>query len=289
MVVGQCTVEALGEWFGRESRGATSNYGIGYDGRVGLYCEEYKAAGTSSSFANDNRAITIEIASDTFYPYSIKPAAEKKAIELMADICKRNGKDTLVWKGSKAAALAYSDNGQKANEMLITFHEWFGATACPGAYIENHIAEWVAEVNKILDGGSVTPTVTLFEEAQKMIRQGINGKARINQAEADGFDPTKVQGRIDIMMVRDKETVIKSITTVVPVVREGSTGDAVRILQNELKRIGYYTGAIDGIAGSVTVAAIKEIQTDWNIVFKNVAIDGSFGPQCWNRLLLQTK
>lgn len=288
MVVGQCTATSLGQVFALESRRATSSYGVGYDGEIGLYCEEKNAPGTTSSYANDNRAVTIEIASDNFYPYSIKAAAAKAAIKLMADICKRNGKDTLVWKGTKAAALAYSDAGQKSNEMLITFHEWFGATACPGKYIEDHIVEWVAEVNKILQGGSVTPTVTLFEEAQKMIRKGINGGSRIAQAKADGFDPEKVQAQIDIMMAKKKEPIIKSILTVLPVVREGSTGDAVRVVQHELKRIGYYNGAIDGVCGSVTVAAIKEIQTDWNIVYKGFAVDGSWGPQCWEKYLYTT-
>lgn len=285
MVVGQCTATSLGQLFANESRRATSNYGVGYDGQIGLYCEEKNAPGTSSSYANDNRAVTIEIASDNFYPYAIKDAAAKAAVELMADICKRNGKDTLVWKGSKEAALAYSDNGQKENEMLITFHKWFSSTACPGAYIENHIEEWVAEVNKLLGGGSV-PEVTLFEEAQKMITQGINGTARINQAAKDGFKYSDVQEQIDLMLYKDKAAIAKSMLAVMPAVREGSTGDAVRIVQNELKRAGYYSGSVDGIAGSVTIAAIKALQANWNRVYGGFAVDGSFGPQCWRKLLL---
>lgn len=291
MVVGQCTATALGNLFANPSRGATSTYGIGYDGQIGLYCEEKNAPGTSSSFANDNRAVTIEIASDTTYPYTIKDAAAKAAINLMADICKRNGKNVLVWKGSKEAALAYSDNGQKSNEMLITFHKWFSSTLCPGAYIENHIQEWVNEVNKILQGSTPTPTptptptVTLFQEAQKMISNGINGQNRINTAKADGFDPAAVQAQIDTMLGKDKTAFMKNMASVMPTVSNGSTGDAVSILQNELKRMGYYSSVVDGICGSVTVAAIKAIQNNWNIVYRGFAVDGSFGPQCWNKLL----
>lgn len=287
MVVGQCTATALGQLFAKESRGATSSYGVGYDGQIGLYCEEKNAPGTSSSYANDNRAVTIEIASDTTYPYTIKDAAAKAAIKLMADICKRNGKDTLVWKGGKDAALAYSSNGQKANEMLITFHKWFGSTACPGAYIENHIAEWVAEVNKILKGGSgggTTPTVSLFDEAQKMISKGINGKARIDTAKADGFDPAKVQAQIDLMLGKDKIGILSNMAAVMPVIRNGSTGDAVKILQNELKRMGYYKGVIDGQCGPMTVAAIEALQANWNIVYGGFSVDGLFGPACAKRL-----
>ena len=286
MVVGQCTVEALGNVFLPVSRQASSNYGVGYDGRIGMYVEEKNRSWCSSSGANDQRAITIEIASDTFYPYAIKDAAAQAAIKLMADICQRNGKDTLVWKGSKETALAYSDNGQKSNEMLITFHKWFANTACPGAYIENHITEWVAEVNKILSGSTPQPTATLFEEAQKMITENINGQARKNQAEADGFKPEDVQAQIDLMLYKDKSAVLKSIVSVMPVIQSGSTGDAVRMLQTELKRAGYYDGDVDGICGSGTVDAIKALQTNWNKVYGGFSVDGYFGPQCWKKLLI---
>lgn len=286
MVVGQCTVEALGNVFLPVSRQASSNYGVGYDGRIGMYVEEKNRSWCSSSGANDQRAITIEIASDTFYPYAIKDAAAEAAIKLMADICIRNGKDTLVWKGSKEAALSYSDNGQKSNEMLITFHKWFANTACPGAYIENHIAEWVAGVNKILSGGEVKPTVTLFDEAQKMITESINGQARKNQAVTDGFKAEDVQAQIDLMLYKDKSAVIQSMLSVMPVVQSGSTGEAVRFLQHELKRAGYYTGDVDSIAGSATITAIKALQTNWNKVYGTFAVDGYFGPACWKKLLI---
>lgn len=44
-VVGQCSVETLGSIFEPTSRQASSNYGIGADGRVGMYVEEKTAAG----------------------------------------------------------------------------------------------------------------------------------------------------------------------------------------------------------------------------------------------------
>lgn len=39
-VVGQCSIEALGEIFAPTSRQASSNYGVGKDGRIGMYVEE---------------------------------------------------------------------------------------------------------------------------------------------------------------------------------------------------------------------------------------------------------
>ena len=71
-VVGQCTAEGLGGWFAKSSTQASSNYGIDKDGRVGLYVEEKNRSWCSSSNANDQRAITIECASDTTEPYAFR-------------------------------------------------------------------------------------------------------------------------------------------------------------------------------------------------------------------------
>ena len=67
-VVGQCSIQSLGSIFAPSSRQASSNYGIGYDGRVGMYVEEKDRSWCTSSAANDNRAVTIEVASDTTGP-----------------------------------------------------------------------------------------------------------------------------------------------------------------------------------------------------------------------------
>jgi N-acetyl-anhydromuramyl-L-alanine amidase AmpD len=89
-VVGQCTAETLGNIFKPVSRQASSNYGVDKDGRVGMYVEEKDRSWCTSSGANDLRAITIEVASDTTHPYAVKAKALAATIELCADICKRN-------------------------------------------------------------------------------------------------------------------------------------------------------------------------------------------------------
>ena len=96
-VVGQCSVETLGNIFLPASRQASSNYGIGVDGRVGMYVEEKNRSWCSSSAANDQRAITIECASDSTEPYAFKDMVYKCLIELCTDICRRNGKTKLLW------------------------------------------------------------------------------------------------------------------------------------------------------------------------------------------------
>lgn len=148
MVVGQCTVEALGFLFSQPSREASSNYGIGADGRVGMYCPESDRSWCSSSPENDNRAITIETASDTFYPYAVNDTAYASLITLCADICQRNGKKRMVWCGSleKTNARKFA-----ADEMRMTLHKWFADTACPGYYLESHMADIANKVNAILN------------------------------------------------------------------------------------------------------------------------------------------
>lgn len=90
-VVGQCTAKRIGEIFQPTSRQASSNYGVGLDGSIGLYVEEKNRSWCSSSNANDQRAITIEVASDTKEPYTVTDRAYNALIELVADICRRNG------------------------------------------------------------------------------------------------------------------------------------------------------------------------------------------------------
>ena len=101
-VVGQCSVETLGSIFASRDKEASSNYGIGYDGRIGMYVEEKDRSWCTSSASNDNRAITIEVASDTYHPYRVNDAAYKSLIKLLVDICKRNGIKRLVWSTNKS-------------------------------------------------------------------------------------------------------------------------------------------------------------------------------------------
>lgn len=142
-VVGQCSVEALGNIFAPTDRQASSNYGIGVDGRVGMYCEEKDRSWCTSSSANDNRAVTIECASDASEPYAFKDVVYNKLIELCVDICKRNGKTKLLWLGDKAKTLAYKP---AANEMLLTVHRWFANKSCPGNWMYARMGDLAEKV-----------------------------------------------------------------------------------------------------------------------------------------------
>lgn len=146
-VVGQCSVETLGSIFLPTSKQASCNYGIGADGRVGMYVEEKNRSWCSSSNANDQRAVTIECASDTTEPYAFTDVVYKRLIELCTDICKRNGKTKLLWLGDKAKTLNYTP---KSDEMVLTVHRWFANKSCPGNWMYARMGDLAGKVTAAL-------------------------------------------------------------------------------------------------------------------------------------------
>lgn len=153
-VVGQCTAETLGEVF-CGTREVSANYGIDKSGRVGLYVDEKNRSWCSSSRENDQRAVTIECASDTTEPYAFRDVVYQTLIKLCADICKRNGKTKLIWFGDKDKTLNYTP---KADEMILTVHRWFSATACPGSWMMSRMADLAKQVTAALQGGASVQT-----------------------------------------------------------------------------------------------------------------------------------
>lgn len=217
-VVGQCSVETLGNIFLPTSRQASSNYGIGVDGRVGMYVEEKNRSWCSSSAANDQRAITIECASDNTEPYAFKDVVYQRLIELCTDICKRNGKTKLLWLGDKAKPTGTI----KAGDLVtITGSTYYNGKSIP---------KWVKEKNwyvlqtngarvvidKSEDGKNAIcspvnaadlqlvnakPGKTVDELACEVIR-GLwgNGTERKNRLTEAGYDYRAVQRRVNELL-----------------------------------------------------------------------------------------
>ena len=150
-VVGQCTVETLGNIFAPTSRQASSNYGVGTDGKIGMYVEEKDRSWCSSNAANDNRAVTIEVASDTKHPYAVNDRAFAALLDLVTDICKRNGIKKLVWSTKK------TDRVNHKNGCNMTVHRDYANKSCPGDYLYNRHGEIAAEVNRRLGVADTAP------------------------------------------------------------------------------------------------------------------------------------
>ena len=144
-MAGNASVETCGALFADPSRKASGNYGIGSDGRIALYVEEANRSWCTSNAANDHRAITIEVANNGGAPdWPVSDKAYAALLDLLTDICRRNGIKKLLWQGDKALI------GQ-VEQQNMTVHRWFAAKACPGDYLYRRHGQIAAEVNRRLE------------------------------------------------------------------------------------------------------------------------------------------
>ena len=147
------------------NNGCSCNYAIGYDGSIGQGVLEKDRSWCSSSYANDHRAITIEVASGTKDPYKITTKAYNALIELCVDICQRNDIKELKWKGDKSLI-------GKVDQQNMTVHRWFANKACPGDYIYSRLGKIAEAVNKKLKAAEkkITATVAPDEGPDKSLK-----------------------------------------------------------------------------------------------------------------------
>ena len=195
-VVGQCSVETLGNVFAPASRQASSNYGVGVDGRIGMYCEEKDRSWCSSNAANDHRAITIEVASDTTHPYAVNDKAYAGMLDLVTDICKRNGIKKLIWSDNK------TDRVNHRNGCNMTVHRDYANKSCPGDYLYSRMAQIASEVNKRLGSINTSPesekpatgdSGVLYRVQTGAFSKKANADAMLAQVKAKGFDTYMVK------------------------------------------------------------------------------------------------
>ena len=145
-MAGNLSVESCGSLFAKSSRKASSNYGIGSDGRIACYVGEEDRSWCSSNRANDNRAITIEVANDggADTGWHVSDKAYKSLISLLVDICRRNNITKLVWSNNK------NDRVNHKNGCNMTVHRDFANKSCPGDYLYSLHSKIADEVNMLL-------------------------------------------------------------------------------------------------------------------------------------------
>lgn len=178
-IVGQCSVETLGAIFAPTSYQASCNYGIGADGRVGLYVDEGNRSWCSSSNSNDQRAVTIECASDTTAPYAFKDVVYNKLITLCVDICQRHGKTKLLWFGDKDKTLNYTP---ASDEMVLTVHRWFANKSCPGDWMYARMGDLADKVTAQLNPAA--QEVSVCYQAKVVADKGLNCRAQPSTSSA---------------------------------------------------------------------------------------------------------
>lgn len=163
-MAGNLSIESCGNLFAKTSTKASSNYGIGSDGRIALYVDEKDRSWASSNSENDNRAITIEVANDggAETGWHVSDKAYDSLINLLVDICKRNGIKELLWKADKNLI------GQ-IDKQNMTVHRWFKNKACPGDYLYKHHYEIAHRVNARLAVSSKIQNETEIPDKPKYI------------------------------------------------------------------------------------------------------------------------
>lgn len=278
-VVGQLSAESICACF-PAGRGASCNYGIGYDGKISLCVEEKNRSWCSSSPANDQRAITIECASDKTHPYAMNSNVYKSLVNLCVDICKRNGKRKLLWLGDKNKTLNYTP---KNDEMVLTVHRWFANKACPGDWLYTRLGNLAIEVTQRLSEGGITSGgVKFVHPSKKMLyrvrRSWSDAKSQIGaysvlenaKAKADANPGYKVfDDEGNVVWEKDKPTAFKpykvQVTTSALNIRKGAgTNYAV---SGSIRDRGVYTivaekdgwGKLKSGAGWISLAYTKKL------------------------------
>lgn len=228
-MAGNLTIEACGRLWQNASRNASSNYGIGTDGRIACYVDEENRAWTSSSSANDNQAITVEIANDGGAPdWHVSAKAIDSFVALAIDICKRYGISRINYTGDA--------NGN------MTEHRYFTATLCPGPFLHGMMPSLAERINAGL-GPAPTPTPT----------------------PTPGFLPPKgywCRYDRDDRVAQLADFMRRTFPAYTPKAALGPLyGDnlwkAMKEFQRRAKAAGRYNDAIDGNTGPKTYAALK--------------------------------
>lgn len=273
-MAGNLSVETCGKVF--QNREASSNYGIGSDGRVGCYVLEENRAWCSANASNDRRAINIEVANDVIGgDWHVSDLALSKLIDLCVDICQRYNISRLNYTGDA--------NGN------LTRHNMFMATTCPGPYLQSKFPYIADEVNKRLGPVPPTPPTPSGDATIRYIQETLNARYNTGLI-ADGYygPLTKkalvksLQHELNIQynahLVEDGIFGPKTKSKC-PVVSKGARGNITWLIQAMLYCRSYNPNGIDGIYGSATENAVRNFQKANGLI-----ADGICGKNTFDKL-----
>lgn len=280
-MAGNLSIETCANVFAPSSRQASSNYGVGTDGRIGCYVDEADRSWCSSNRANDMRAITIEVANDggADTGWHVSGVAMSSLIKLVVDVCKRNNIHKLVWSDNK------DDRINHRNGCNMTVHRDFKNKDCPGAYLMSQMPYIANEVNKLLGAsgsssvsGVVPSSPAPVKSLEDIAREVINGKwgngsERKERLEASGYVYSAVQAKVNELLGSSSKPApapeprpSKSITEVAQAVMRGDYGNG-EDRKNRLQSEGYNYSEVQAEvnrlchSGSVSSTPSKSIDT----------------------------
>ena len=247
-MAGNLTVEQCGSVFASKSREASAHYGIGTDGRVGQYVDESMRAWANANGASNRRSVTIELANDVIGGnWHVSDKALTKCIDLVTDICLRNGITKLNYTGTTSGNL--------------TRHNMFASTTCPGSYLQSKFPYIAEEVNKRL--GNTTPVKETLDVDGYF---GYKSTLRL-QKWMGTYQDGEISGQT--------KTVKPYLTRLTSATYEGGGSACIKALQKYLNNKGYKCGTTDGLCGKMTVSAIQSFLNAQKFDVKGV--DGYFG------------
>lgn len=153
-MAGNLSIEQCGALWQNPSRNGSSTYGIGTDGRIACYVDEYNTPWTNSNWNSNCESITIETANDEIGGnWHVSDTALNSLIRLVADIAKRHNLGVLK------------------RGVNLTWHSMFVATTCPGPYLMSKIDYIIQEANKI--NGNKEPVDQVLHVGSKCKFNGV--------------------------------------------------------------------------------------------------------------------
>ena len=173
------------------SRRASANYCLGSDGVIVLGVDESNRAWTTSSAWCDNRAVTIEVGNSTGGPqWLISDYVMNRLIDLVTDICERNGIYSCTYTGGK--------------DGVLQMHKWYTRTSCPGPYLSSKFSYIAREVNKRLKASKLSSkqSIKTIDQIAREVIRGVwgNGEDRKRRLKSAGYDYIKVQAKVNDLL-----------------------------------------------------------------------------------------
>lgn len=272
-IVAQWTAKQGCDYFATQGAKCSANYVVGKDGSIGLSVEEKDRSWCTSNAANDHRAVTIEVASDSTHPYAVTDKALSALIDLVADICKRNGIKKLVWSTNK------SDRVNHKNGCNMTVHCDYANKACPGEYLYSRHGYIAEQVNARLGSSAAAPvaptepvatsnSLTVGSTGSKVtaLQNNLNGLG-YNCGNADGSYGSKTKAAVIAFQkaYNIAQSGVADATTLAKI------EEVVKTIQTKLNALGYSCGTVDGVYDSATKSAVTKFQSANKLVADGIA------------------
>jgi hypothetical protein len=231
-----------------QTRPASAHFDIDDAGAVAQYVKVNEYAWAVGNMEGNQSSISIEMANLTLAPEWVVPDA--------------------TWKGAARLAgwLHFKVIGVRPTKNTLFYHKHWSATDCAGPFMDKIYAKVLKEAQTAYDAFKATPPTSkppvpskgpkkTVDEVAREIISGHggwgNGPTRVRKLLAAGYNPEKVQDRVDELMnpTRGK----KSVKQVAAEVLEGKWGNNPQRAK-DLEEAGYSPEGVQREVNKLVVA-----------------------------------